>query len=327
MAELKQLSKKIGSKIILDRLDLRIDKGRTLGIFGTNGAGKTSLARILAQLDAPSDGKLTVEDLGRAVLIQQDFVVWPHLSVTENVAIACQGSHKRDKKWVLQWLDRFHLLDKAGLAGGQLSYGQQQRLSLARAFASKASFFIFDEVFSGLDAMSHLPLLLEVQACLEEQNVTSVWISHNWSEISMLCDQVAILSDGKILQIAAPSVVYDRPASLEVAKMTGQVNILTVEDWNLLTTAMVSAPRLDLFSENTILLRPEDIQLNPSPKLGSFTLENKLFRAPGYLQEIELNHKLLLQLFTIDPRPNTEEGSIELRKTPCVLPFSSLFSA
>lgn len=326
MAELRQLSKKIGSKIVLDRLDLCIDTGGTLGIFGTNGAGKTSLARILAQLDPPSSGQLDIEDLGRPVLIQQDFVVWPHLSVTDNVGIVCQGSQGRDKNWVSQWLERFHLLDKAQLLGGQLSYGQQQRLSLARAFASRASFFIFDEVFSGLDAMSHLPLLLEVQACLEERNATSVWISHNWSEISMLCGQAAILNDGKILQVAAPSVLYNRPVSLEVARMTGQANVLTLGDWDLLTQAMVSAPQLDLSSANTILIRPEDIHLNPNPKLGNFTFKNEWFRAPGYLQEIELNHDLLLQLFTIDPQLATSRGSIDLRKTPCVLPFSSALS-
>ena len=167
MVELKSVSKRYGAKVVLEGLDLKIEPGSHLGIFGENGAGKTSLARLLAGLEKPSSGHIALENLGQPILVQQDFVVWPHLSVRENISIACQGTHRGDRTWTDQWLVRFDLLAMAQSPGGHLSYGQQQRLSLARAFASGASFFIFDEVFSGLDAISHLPLLLQVKACLD----------------------------------------------------------------------------------------------------------------------------------------------------------------
>lgn len=322
MAELKGVSKRFGSKVVLEGIDLKIEPGTHLGIFGENGAGKTSLARLLAGLEKPNSGQLGLDDLGRPILVQQDFVVWPHLSVRENVSIACQGKQRCDRSWTDQWLERFDLLASAQSPGGHLSYGQQQRLSLARAFASGASFFIFDEVFSGLDAISHLPLLLQVKACLSELKATSIWISHDWSEISMMCGELVVLGNGRILQAGPPESVYQRPVSLDVARMTGPVNILTAADWNLLSrlNPSISEPVMD--HDGSILLRPEDISLMAGSAPGRLNLESEWFLAPGYLQQVRFDNGLSLQVFSVDAWPGWHEASIKLKKPPCVLPSS-----
>jgi ABC-type multidrug transport system ATPase subunit len=319
MAELIDVSKRFGAKVVLDGIDLKIEPATHLGIFGENGAGKTSLARLLAGLEKPSRGRLSLEDLGRPVLVQQDFVVWPHLSVRENVSIACDGKRRGDRNWVNQWLERFDLLPMAQLPGGHLSYGQQQRLSLARAFASGASFFIFDEVFSGLDAISHLPLLLQVKACLREQNATSIWISHDWSEISMMCGRVAVLGNGKVLQSGTPETVYQNPVSLEVARMTGPVNILSPAEWALLSRLMPSALNPSIDEGERFLIRPENVSLLPGSAVGRVSLESEWFLAPGFLQLVRFDNGLSLQIFSADAWPGWDEASIELKKPPCVL--------
>lgn len=318
MAELKNLSKWFGAKVVLDGIDLEIEPGTHLGVFGENGAGKTSLARLLAGLEKPSGGRISMEDLGRPVLVQQDFVVWPHLSVRENISIACQGKRRGDRSWTDLWLEKFDLLALARSPGGHLSYGQQQRLSLARAFASGASFFIFDEVFSGLDAISHLPLLLQVKACLCEQNATSVWISHDWSEISMMCGQVVVLGNGKVLQSGMPEEVYHKPLTAEVARMTGLVNILSSAEWSLLSRLL--PPTSQVLNQGMgILIRPENISLVQGSVVGRLALESEWFLAPGYLQQIRFDNGLRLELFSADAWPGWNEASIELKKSPCVL--------
>jgi len=322
MAQLIDISKRYGLKIVLEGIDLTIHPGSHLGVFGENGAGKTSLARLLAELEKPDRGQLLLGDLGRPVLVQQDFVVWPHLSVRENVSIVCKGKHRGDRDWADLWLERFDLLASAESPGGHLSYGQQQRLSLARAFASGASFFIFDEVFSGLDAISHLPLLLRVKTYLREAAATSIWISHDWSEISLMCEEVLVLGKGKILQAGSPELVYQQPVSLEVARMTGLVNILSPIEWELLNQLVPPMSQSKIDSGGTILLRPEWISLMPDSPLVRLNLESEWFLGPGYLQKFRFDNGLSLQVFSIDSWTGLREASIQLKKTPCFLPFS-----
>lgn len=305
--------------MVLDEIDLEIELHGHLGIFGENGAGKTSLARIISGLEKPTGGQLNLEDLGRAILVQQDFVVWPHLPVRENVSIACQKKRRGDRGWTDMWLERFDLLALAQAPGGHLSYGQQQRLSLARAFASGASFFIFDEVFSGLDTISHLPLLLQVKACLSELKATSIWISHDWSEISMMCREVIVLGNGRVLQAGSPEAVYQKPASLEVARMTGPVNALSPTEWRLLSELVPGTSQMVMDDGAVAFLRPEDISLAPGFPLERVTLESEWFLAPGYLQQIRFENGLSLQVFSIDSWRGWDETSIELKKTPCFM--------
>jgi ABC-type multidrug transport system ATPase subunit len=321
MAQITNLSKRYGSKIVLDGIHLEIHAGTHWGIFGENGAGKTSLARLLAGLEKPTAGKLSLTDLGRPVLVQQDFVVWPHLSVRENVSIACAKDKRSDPRGVDLWLERFDLLRMARSLGGNLSYGQQQRLSLARAFASGACFFIFDEVFSGLDAISHLPLLLQVKGYLKELGATSIWISHDWAEISIICDQVAVLGNGKILQTGKPEKVYRDPTSVEVAQMTGRVNILSAAEWTKLLSTIIAPPQLLVRAGDAILIRPEDISIRPSPVMGNFALKSEWFLAPGYLQQILVKGDISLQIFSIDAWTQLDEASAELKQPPCVLSY------
>jgi ABC-type multidrug transport system ATPase subunit len=317
MGALKKLSMGYGRKLVLDGIDLSIPPGGRLGVFGNNGAGKTTLGRLLTGLEKPSGGSLFLVDLGRPVLVQQDFVVWPHLSVLENVRISMRGN-RRSPGNAHEWLERFGLAAHADAKGGELSFGQQQRVALARAFASGAVFFVFDEVFSGLDSASHFTLLRTVRDALRERQATSVWISHDWFEIAMMCDQVAVLGDGRLMQTGTPDDVYHRPSSTRVAGMTGPVNLFSADDWRELARFCPGIPAPCPPEGSRLLVRPENVELIADPPLGAMTLETELFAAPGFHQEFRFDNILPIRVFSVNQWAGWDRGSVVIKKFSCV---------
>lgn len=322
MGELRKLSVGYNRKVVLEGVDLSILPGMRLGVFGHNGAGKTTLGRLLCGLEKPSGGFISLADLGRPVLIQQDFVIWPHLSVVENVGISIRGD-RRSRESARGWLERFGLGEQADVKGGELSFGQQQRVALARAFASDADFFIFDEVFSGLDSVSHFSLLHTVRDALRERGATSVWISHDWFEIAMMSDQVAVLGDGRLLQTGTPDHVYQQPLSSRVAGMTGPANLFSADEWRELGRFCTGPPASCPPDGSVVLVRPENLQLIANPALAALTLESELFAAPGFHQEIRFDNNLSIRVFSVNPWLGWCRGSVVIRKFSCIPPGSN----
>jgi ABC-type Fe3+/spermidine/putrescine transport system ATPase subunit len=138
----------------------------------------------------------------------------------------------------------------------------------------------------------------------------------------MMCGQVAVLGNGKVLQSGTPETVYQNPVSLEVARMTGLVNILTHAEWSQFCSLLPSNLQPVVDHGGSILIRPENISLVPGSAVGCLTLESEWFLAPGYLQQVRFDNGLRLQVFSTDAWPGWNEASIELKRPPCVVSLS-----
>ena len=230
------LSKSFVGQKVIDDIDLDIATGEVVALLGPSGCGKTTLLRMLAGLEEPSAGQIligneTVADAGgrrflpperRSIgMVFQDYALWPHMSVGRNVAFPLEM--KRTPR-----TDRGRLVDEAlrlvGLDGladrmpGTLSGGQQQRVALARAVVSKPSVVLFDEPLSNLDRELRESLVVDIAALVRSLGLTAVYVTHDHAEAFAIADRVALLSRGKLIQLAAPEVLTANPAGADVAR-------------------------------------------------------------------------------------------------------------
>jgi molybdate transport system ATP-binding protein len=218
---------------------LTVAPGEVLAVIGPNGAGKTTLVRILAGLLAVTEGRVTVADQiwddaetgtfvpapERSVgLVFQDYRLFPHLSVLDNVAFAARargvrrGPARRDAELDL---DRLGLTDLAGRRPGQLSGGQAQRVALARALAMRPRILLLDEPLAALDARTRLEVRTHLRRQLTEFAGPSLVITHDPLEALVLADRILVLEAGRVVQEGTPSDVARRPATEYVARLMG----------------------------------------------------------------------------------------------------------
>jgi iron(III) transport system ATP-binding protein len=221
----------------LDGLNLGVDAGEFLVLLGPSGSGKTTLLRCLAGIERISGGTIrfgdTVVAEGRRhvppedrdlAMVFQDYALWPHLSVRDNVAFAVRrrrlGRSDRNRE-ALAVLDRVglgHLVDRYP---SQLSGGEQQRVALARALAGRTGVILFDEPLSNLDANLRERLRVEIATLVREAGATAVYITHDQVEAFALADRVGVLEEGSLVQIGTPEDIYGSPATPFVARFTG----------------------------------------------------------------------------------------------------------
>ena len=237
----------------LDGLSLVVEPGEFLVLLGPSGSGKTTLLRCLAGIERISDGTIRVgetvvadkrrhtppEDRDLAMVFQ-DYALWPHMSVRDNVAFALRrrglprADRKRGADAVLERVGLGHLADRFP---SQLSGGEQQRVALARALAGRTGVILFDEPLSNLDANLRERLRVEIATLVREAGATAVYITHDQSEAFALADRVGVMQDGRLVQIGRPEDIYESPATPFVARFTGLAGefpaqlIGAVDDW------------------------------------------------------------------------------------------------
>ncbi len=235
--ELTGLSKHYGEVRALSDVSLSLAPGRFLALLGPSGSGKSTLIRCLAGIERPSEGSISI---GGAVvadrrthtpperrdlaMVFQDFALWPHMSVLENVRFALRRrrlsrahSHSRAQSM----LDRVGLAHKRERYPHELSGGEQQRVALARALVGEPRLLLFDEPLSSLDASLRERLRIEIGTLVRECGASAVYITHDQSEAFALGDEVGVLEAGRLVQIGAPETIYRRPAASFVARFTG----------------------------------------------------------------------------------------------------------
>jgi ABC-type Fe3+/spermidine/putrescine transport system ATPase subunit len=240
--ECRELAKRLGSKQVLHGLDLSVERGEVLSILGPSGSGKTTLIRLIAGLADPDAGEIAIA--GRVIwgantnvsienrgvgFVFQDYAVWPHMSVAENVGFGLKmaGMSRLDRdRRVREALEAVHIAELAKRYPDQLSGGQQQRLALARTLAARPQLILMDEPLSNVDAALREQLRTEILQAVRAQGATAIYITHDQSEAMAICDRLAIIHDGRILQTGAPEDLYRRPGSLFVANFLGGANQL-----------------------------------------------------------------------------------------------------
>lgn len=225
------------SKKALDNVSFEVPAGQFLVLLGPSGSGKTTLLRAIAGIERISGGSIAISGQYVATdfihippnkrnlsMVFQDYALWPHLSVLDNVAFALKrhGLAKQEcRNQAREMLDTVGLTPLADNYPSDLSGGEQQRVSLARALVAKSGLLLFDEPLSNLDADLRDRLRIEIATLSRAINATSVYITHDQSEAFALADIIGVLQGGKLVQIDTPENIYGAPATPFVARFTG----------------------------------------------------------------------------------------------------------
>ena len=235
---LEGLTRRYGSVVALDELDLDIAGGEFLALLGPSGCGKTTALRAIAGFDRPDAGRVLLDgrditdvpankrDMG---MVFQAYSLFPNLTVAQNVAF---GLRVRRRPPAEQTRRAGELLELVGLADRgnryphQLSGGQQQRVALARALAVSPQVLLLDEPLSALDAQVRVQLREEIRRIQLELGITTVFVTHDQAEALSVADRVGVLRDGRLEQVASPDDLYERPATAFVAEFVGTMNRL-----------------------------------------------------------------------------------------------------
>ena len=228
-----------GSVVAVDHVSLAIHSGEFFSILGPSGSGKTTILRLIAGLDRPEQGEIVIQQRivtsdpphERPVnMVFQNYALFPHMSVFDNVAFGLQmrgERHANIQKAVGHMLRLVRLQGKEKRLPGQLSGGEQQRVALARALVNRPVVLLLDEPLAALDQQLRQEMQGELKRLQREVKATFICVTHQQDEALMLSDRLAVMHQGKVLQVGTPQEIYDQPVSSTVAKFIGLSNVLS----------------------------------------------------------------------------------------------------
>lgn len=318
--ELQQVIQAYGTHTVVNGVSFTVPTGTIACLLGPSGCGKTTLLRCIAGFEPLQGGEIrlrgeTVSQPGRSLppekrrigMVFQDYALFPHLRVADNIAFGLHGASVPEKQQRVE-----ALLETVGLAGQghkyphELSGGQQQRVALARALAPKPELVLLDEPFSNLDVDLRERLSLEVRDILKREGSTAVLVTHDQHEAFAMADEIGIMHQGRIQQWDSPYNLYHRPANRFVADFVGQGVFLPasvvderhveIEFGQLESAIPISCsmgcgecPRR--LSNNgcavEVLLRPDDLVHDDHSPMRAKVV-NKAFRGADILYTLEL---------------------------------------
>ncbi|MEM9104542.1 MAG: ABC transporter ATP-binding protein [Pseudomonadota bacterium] len=235
---LKDISKSYGVVTALQNIDLVFQTGKLTALLGPSGCGKTTLLRIIAGLEAPTRGSLSLNGTDitslpankrKSGMVFQSFALFPHLSVGENVAysLTIAGVDKQTRTArALELLDLVQMADFQDRRIGQLSGGQRQRVAIARALAQEPEVFLLDEPMSALDAQLRETMQVELRLLQQQLNITTIVVTHDQREAMTMADEIVVMSNGLSEQVGSPTDVYQRPETPFVASFIGKANFM-----------------------------------------------------------------------------------------------------
>jgi iron(III) transport system ATP-binding protein len=287
--DVRAVSKRFGELEVLRDVDLRVEPGRIVALLGSSGCGKTTLLRIIAGLERLDAGEVRVGDRvlsatardvhvppekRRVGMVFQDWALFPHLTVAQNVGYGLPRSERRGPRVAAA----LHMVGLDGLGDRQpatMSGGQQQRVALARTLAPQPGVLLLDEPFSNLDSTLRVQVRTEVHQLLADLGVTTVFVTHDQEEAFVLGDEVAVMQAGRIVQQAGPAELYARPASPWVATFVGDANLVAGDGRGDHAVTAVGDVALDVSGGGAsargqveVVLRAEQLRLDP---LGAAT--------------------------------------------------------
>lgn len=234
----ENLERRYGETIALQNVSLSIAPGEVLCLLGPSGCGKTTLLRLAAGIERPTSGRVLINEqevAGPSRFVQpeersvglmfQDFALFPHLTIIQNVAFGLKGLPRREaEREARAMLTRVGLAHMSDAYPHILSGGQQQRVALARAMVPRPAVLLMDEPFSGLDVQLRDSMQEETLALLRETRATAVIVTHHPEEAMRLADRIAVLRRGTVVQTGTAVDLYDHPAELFVARLFSEIN-------------------------------------------------------------------------------------------------------
>ena len=235
---LKGITRKFGDVTAVDDVSLEIARGELFFLLGPSGCGKTTLLRLIAGFYAPDAGSILFDDQDvtrtpphrrNTGMVFQNYALWPHMSVRENVAYGLvlrkvPSSEQRDR--VSEALGMVRMDAYGERSPNQLSGGQQQRVALARALVIRPDVVLLDEPLSNLDARLRLEMRDEIRRIHDETGTTMIYVTHDQKEALSMADRVAVMDMGAVVQSGSPRSIYARPASTFVADFIGETNFV-----------------------------------------------------------------------------------------------------
>ncbi|RFU13578.1 ABC transporter ATP-binding protein [Rhodobacteraceae bacterium W635] len=282
-----------GRAVVRD-VSLTVAPGEVMCLLGPSGCGKTTTLRLIAGIERLSAGAIRVD--GRTLadeslhlppeargvgLIFQDFALFPHLSVAQNVAFGLAGTRAEKAARVAELLRRVDLKGYDDKAPHMLSGGEQQRVALARALAPRPGVMLMDEPFSGLDNRLRDGIRDETLELLKEEGTAVVLVTHEPEEAMRMADQIALMRDGRIVQQGAPYNIYNAPCDRDAAAFFSDINVITGTVNGALTDTAFGqflAPGHPDGTEVEIIFRPQHVKIdfdrggrgpNPTPMDGT----------------------------------------------------------
>ncbi len=312
--ELDDVSCAYGENVVLRSVSLSLESGKVLALLGPSGCGKTTLLKLVAGLSAPSAGSVSIQgnivaDSRRKInlppeqrklgMVFQDYALWPHLSVADNVGFPLDvRGGDRGKR-------RVHVSEALGLVGlsgfedrspSSLSGGQQQRVAIARAIVARPAVVLFDEPLSNLDPQLRGDLAEEISALVRDVGLTAIYVTHDQSEALVIADQIAVILNGKLAQVAEPKQLIEHPASEAVADFLRLGTIATAERrngaWLLAGTDIdLGEPEAADGATDTrrrVLIGRGAARLGEGKSGASGTVTRSTYRGDGYVLKVRL---------------------------------------
>jgi spermidine/putrescine ABC transporter ATP-binding subunit len=232
------VSKHFGAVVAVDNISIDISRGEFFSLLGASGCGKTTLLRMLAGFETPTSGEIYIDDAPMSEMaphhrptnmVFQNYAIFPHLDVRSNIGYGLRAD-KLDKAEANRRVDAaLELVKLEGFGNrrsNEMSGGQRQRVALARALIKRPKVLLLDEPLGALDKKLREEMQLELRALQQSLGITFIFVTHDQEEAMTLSDRIAVMSEGKALQIGAPKALYNRPVSVEVADFIGQMNFL-----------------------------------------------------------------------------------------------------
>ncbi len=238
------LTKSYGDTRALSEVDLEIRSGELFFLLGPSGCGKTTLLRTIAGLQGPTAGRILFDGQDvtavptqkrNAVMCFQGYALWPHMTVRENIrfGLSVRDTPSGRQAQLTQVQKALEIVQMQGALADrkpqQLSGGQQQRVALARALAVEPACLLLDEPLSNLDTNLRQELRREIQRICRRAGITTVYVTHDQKEALSTADRIAVMQDGRLVQVGTPQELYRSPASAFVAEFMGPTNLIEGE--------------------------------------------------------------------------------------------------
>jgi spermidine/putrescine ABC transporter ATP-binding subunit len=276
--DVDRVSKRYGQVVALDQITITFADGEFFGLLGPSGSGKTTLLRAIAGFVIPDQGTIAFDgeqvesvpvhrrDIG---MVFQNYALFPHLTVADNIGFGLDVRHTARSDRDRRLADLLSLVRLSGFGTRkprELSGGQQQRVALARALATRPRVLLLDEPLGALDRRLRQEMQVELRVIQRETGVTTIFVTHDQEEALTLSDRIAIINEGRLVQVGVPVEIYERPLSLFAAQFLGDANVfrgtvmdatsLRLADGTVILSALPAAP--------TAIVRPEKIGVLPA---------------------------------------------------------------
>jgi multiple sugar transport system ATP-binding protein len=311
--KLEKICKSFGPVKVLHDIGLEVEDGEFVVFVGPSGCGKSTLLRVIAGLEDPTSGTVTIGDdvvnnvapAKRGIaMVFQSYALYPHLTVRGNMTLGLKQEGK-PKAFIDERVDKaVEMLDLGAYVDrrpSDLSGGQRQRVAIGRAIVRDPKLFLFDEPLSNLDAALRMNTRIEIADLHRKLKAAMIYVTHDQTEAMTLADKIVVLRDGRVEQVGSPMELYNDPANQFVAGFLGSPSM------NFLKQSVPNIPQ-----DTTLGLRPEHISLSPQGRLkGRIIHVEKLGGDTNLLVTTPAEETLTVRLFGQHAKSVGEEVSLD----------------